>query len=64
MVAPGVLRCTRIGLCALRRIAAGLAGLPHGSHDLRIAHLNLHNIPQALAMSENRPRQSAPGYGG
>jgi uncharacterized protein YktB (UPF0637 family) len=45
-----LLRCTRPELHALlRRIAAELPALPEGSHDLRIAHVNLHNIRAVLA---------------
>ena len=51
-----LVRCTRIELYALRRIAAELADLPEGSHELRIAHLNLHNIRQALARPSPGPR--------
>lgn len=52
-----LLRATRVELFAmLRRIAAELPALPEGSHELRIAHLNLHNIRQALARPEFRPR--------
>jgi hypothetical protein len=52
-----LLRCTRIELYALlRRIAAELADLPEGSHELRIAHLNLHTIRQALARPSPGPR--------
>lgn len=48
-----LLRLTRIELYALlRRIAAELPALPEGSHALRIAHLNLHNIRAALARPE------------
>ena len=50
-------RLTRLELHALlRRIAAELPDLPEGSHELRIAHLNLHSIRQALARPEFRPR--------
>lgn len=52
-----LLRASKVELHAmLRRIAAELPGLPEGSHELRIAHLNLHNIRQALARPEFRPR--------
>lgn len=52
-----LLRLSRIELHALLcRIAAELPALPEGSHDLRIAHLNLHNIRVALARPEFRPR--------
>lgn len=52
-----LLRATRTELYALLRcIAAELPGLPEGSHELRIAHLNLRNIRQALARPEFRPR--------
>jgi hypothetical protein len=45
-----LLRATRLELHAmLRRIAADLPSLPEGSHELRIAHYNLHNIRVALA---------------
>jgi hypothetical protein len=45
-----LLRASKIELHAmLRRIAAELPALPEGSHELRIAHLNLHNIRRALA---------------
>ena len=40
----------------LRRIAADLPSLPEGSHELRIAHYNLHNIRVALARPDFRPR--------
>jgi hypothetical protein len=40
----------------LRCIAAELPDYPEGSHELRIAHLNLHGIRQALARPEFRPR--------
>jgi hypothetical protein len=40
----------------LRRIAAELPNLPEGSHELRIAHYNLHNIRVALARLTFRPR--------
>lgn len=52
-----LLRLSRIELHALlRRIAAKLPALPEGSHELRIAHLNLHNIRLALARLELQPR--------
>lgn len=52
-----LLRATRLELYAmLRRIAAELPGLPEGSHELRIAHLNLHNIRVALARPTLGPR--------
>lgn len=52
-----LLRATRLELYAmLRRIAAELPALPEGSHELRIAHLNLHNIRRALARPNFRPR--------
>ena len=40
----------------LRRIAAELPDYAEGSHELRIAHLNLHSIRQALARPDFRPR--------
>ena len=40
----------------LRRIAADLPSLPEGSHELRIAHYNLHNIRVALARPDFRQR--------
>ncbi|MBU1210903.1 MAG: hypothetical protein KJ587_06485 [Alphaproteobacteria bacterium] len=52
-----LLRLSRPALHALlRRIAAELPDYPEGSHELRIAHLNLHSIRQALARPEFRPR--------
>ncbi len=52
-----LLRATRPELHAmLRRIAAELPALLEGSHELRIAHLNLHNIRRALARPDFRPR--------
>ena len=40
----------------LHQIASELPYLPEGSLALRNAHLNLHNIRQALARPEFRPR--------
>jgi hypothetical protein len=52
-----LLRATRPELHAmLTRIAAELPALPEGSHELRIAHHNLHNIRQALARPQWGPR--------
>ena len=52
-----LLRASKVELHALlRRIAAELPALPEDSHDLRIAHLNLHNLRVALARPEFRPR--------
>ncbi len=52
-----LLRLTRVELYALlRRIAAELPDLPEGSHELRIAHVNLHNIRSVLARPDFRPR--------
>jgi len=52
-----LLRATRLELYALlRRIAAELPALPEGSQELRIAHLNLHNIRMALARPGFGPR--------
>ena len=52
-----LLRATRLELHAmLHRIATDLPFLPEGSHELRIAHYNLHNIRVALARPEFRPR--------
>lgn len=52
-----LLRATRTELHAmLARIAADLPALPEGSHELRIAHHNLHNIRQALARPQLWPR--------
>lgn len=52
-----LLRATRGELHAmLRRIAADLPASPEGSHELRIAHVNLHNIRAALARPEFRPQ--------
>ena len=52
-----VLRLTRLELHALlRRIAAQLPDLPEGSHELRVAHLNLRTIREALARPDFRPR--------
>jgi hypothetical protein len=49
-------RLSRTELHALlRRIAAELPDYPEGSHELRVAHLNLHSIRQALAGPEYRP---------
>jgi hypothetical protein len=51
-----LLRATRLELHAmLRRIATELPFLPEGSHELRIAHYNLHNIRVALARPDFRP---------
>jgi hypothetical protein len=51
-----LLRLTRLELHALLgRIAAELPDYPEGSHELRIAHLNLRTIRQALARPEFRP---------
>jgi hypothetical protein len=54
-----LLRATKLELNALlRRIAADLPSLPEGSHELRIAHYNLHNIhglkSQAAPASQHR----------
>ena len=52
-----LLRASKMELYAmLRRIAAELPALPEGSHDLRIAHLNLRNIRSALARPNLHPR--------
>jgi len=52
-----LLRLSRAELYALlRRIAAELPDYPQGSHELRVAHLNLHTIQQVLARPEFRPR--------
>jgi len=52
-----ILRATRTELHAmLRRIAEALPALPEGSHELRIAHVNLHNIRAALARPTLGPR--------
>jgi hypothetical protein len=52
-----LLRATRTELFALlRSIATELPALPEGSHELRIAHLNLHNIRVALARPGPGPR--------
>lgn len=50
-------RLTRLELHALlRRIAAELLDYPEGSHELRVAHANLHAIRAALARPDFRPR--------
>jgi hypothetical protein len=52
-----LLRATKFELqVMLREIAASLPALPEGSHELRIAHYNLHNIRIALARPDFRPR--------
>lgn len=52
-----LMRASKIELHAmLRRIAVELPALPEGSHELRIAHLNLHNIRAALARPGFGPR--------
>jgi len=52
-----LLRATRTELHAmLRKIAADLSSLPVGSHELRIAHVNLHNIRAVLARPQPGPR--------
>ena len=52
-----LLRATRTELHAmLRKIAAELSSLPEASHELRIAHVNLHNIRAALARPQPGPR--------
>jgi hypothetical protein len=51
-----LLRASKFELYALlRRIAAELPDLPEGSHEMRVAHLNLHNIRAALARPEFGP---------
>ncbi len=50
-------RLGRLELHALlRRIAAELPDFREGSHELRVAHLNLQTIRQALARPDFRPR--------
>ena len=49
-----LLRLSRAVL--MHRIVCELPDLPEGSHALRIAHANLHNIRIALARPEFRPR--------
>lgn len=52
-----LLRATKFELqILLREIAASLPALREGSHELRIAHYNLHNIRIAIARPEFRPR--------
>jgi hypothetical protein len=54
-----LLRATRLELHALLRlIAAELPCLPEGSHELRIAHYNLHNIRVALSHQAPHLRMS------
>lgn len=52
-----LLRATKFELqILLREITAMLPHLQEGSHELRIAHYNLHNIRLAIAKPELRPR--------
>jgi len=52
-----LLRATKFELqVLLREITASLPHLAEGSHELRIAHYNLHNIRLAIARPELRPR--------
>jgi hypothetical protein len=52
-----LLRATNFELkVLLREITASLPRLVEGSHELRIAHYNLHNILLATAKPELRPR--------
>jgi hypothetical protein len=52
-----LLRATKFELqVLLRGITASLPYLAEGSHELRIAHFNLHNIRLAMAKPELRPR--------
>lgn len=52
-----LLRMRRAELSVLlQRIVCELPELPEGSHELRIAHMNLQNIRSALARPEFRPR--------
>jgi hypothetical protein len=52
-----LLRATNFELqVLLREITASLPHLAEGSHELRIAHYNRHNILLATAKPELRPR--------
>lgn len=52
-----LMRLSRIELMALlRRIAAELPDLPANSPELRIAHVNLHEIRRALPLPSVAPR--------
>ena len=52
-----LLRATKFELqVLLREITASLPRLAEGSHELRIAHYNLHNIRLAIARPQLRPR--------
>ncbi len=54
-----LLRTTKFELqVLLREITASLPRLAEGSHELRIAHYNPHNIRLAIAKPELRPRRN------
>lgn len=56
-----LLRATKFELqVLLREITARLPHLAEGSHELRIAHYNLHNIRLAIARPELRPERRGP----
>jgi hypothetical protein len=54
-------RLSRLELTALlRKIASELPALPEGSHELRVAHYNLYNIPsprRGLTSGRAKPRR-------